>query len=90
MAATQSHDDERAEAMWVALHIARLDPTLVRNAQVAVLARTHAVLATVRSELSKAGVPVRRLVDGPGVSVHADSRRGVPPERAESHAPVGS
>ena len=63
---TQSHDDERAEAMWVALHIARLDPTLVRNAQVAVLARTHAVLAIVRSELSKAGVPVRRLVDGPG------------------------
>ena len=64
--ATRSHDDESAEAIWVAHHIARLDPTLVRGAHVAVLARTHAVLAGIRSALADAGVPVRRQVDGPG------------------------
>ena len=64
--ATVSHADEKAEATWVAQQIARLDPTLVRSAQVAVLARTHAVLATARAALVEAGVAVRRLVDGPG------------------------
>jgi len=63
---TLSHADEQAEAIWVAQTIARLDPTLVRSAQVAVLARTHAVLATMRAALVEAGVAVRRLVDGPG------------------------
>jgi DNA helicase-2/ATP-dependent DNA helicase PcrA len=63
---TVVHDDEQAEATWVAQQIARLDPTLVRSARVAVLARTHAVLATSRAALVDAGVAVRRLVDGPG------------------------
>ena len=61
-----THDDAKAEAQWVAERIARLDPTLVRSAQVAVLARTHAVLAASRAALTEAGVAVRRLVDGPG------------------------
>ncbi len=64
--ATVAHDDEHGEARWVAHQIARLDPTLVRTARVAVLARTHAVLATTRTALVDAGVAVRRLVDGPG------------------------
>ncbi|HEY5663607.1 MAG TPA: ATP-dependent DNA helicase UvrD2 [Ilumatobacter sp.] len=62
----RTHADEAAEAAWVAGQIARLDPTLVRTARVAVLARTHAVLAPIRAALVGAGVPVRRLVDGPG------------------------
>ena len=61
-----AHGDEHAEATWVAQHIARLDPTLVRSAQVAVLARTHAALAATRSALTDLGVAVRRMVDGPG------------------------
>jgi DNA helicase-2/ATP-dependent DNA helicase PcrA len=62
----KSHTDEQAEAIWVARRIAQLDPTFVRNAQVAVLGRTHAVLAGARNALADAGVPVRRLIDGPG------------------------
>ncbi len=61
-----SHENEQAEATGVARRIAQLDPTIVRRAQVAVLGRTHAVLAGVRAALVDAGVPVRRLVDGPG------------------------
>ena len=61
-----SHDDESAEAAWVASAIARLDPTLARTSRVAVLARTHAVLAPLREALVGRGVPIRRLVDGPG------------------------
>ncbi|MFW2334087.1 ATP-dependent DNA helicase UvrD2 [Ilumatobacter sp.] len=60
------HDDETAEASWVASSLARLDPTLARTSRVAVLARTHAVLRPVRDALAARGVPVRRLVDGPG------------------------
>lgn len=64
--AVRSHEDDRAEATWVARRIAQLDPTIVRTAQVAVLGRTHAVLAGIRAALAEAGVPVRRLIDGPG------------------------
>ena len=64
--AIRAHDDDTAEATWVARRIAQLDPTIVRTAQVAVLGRTHAVLAGVRAALVDAGVPVRRLIDGPG------------------------
>ena len=60
------HDDDTAEAGWVASSIARLDPTLARNSRVAVLARTHAVLGPVREAMVARGVPVRRQVDGPG------------------------
>ena len=63
---TAVHSDDQAEAVWVAQQIARLDPTQVRSAQVAVLARTHAVLAATRAALTQAGVAVRRLADGPG------------------------
>jgi DNA helicase-2/ATP-dependent DNA helicase PcrA len=60
------HDDETAEAKWVASTIARLDPTLVRSARVAILARTHAALAPCRAALAEIGVSVRRAVDGAG------------------------
>ncbi|MEO6571338.1 MAG: UvrD-helicase domain-containing protein [Ilumatobacteraceae bacterium] len=66
MLRTVAHVDERAEAVHVAGHIARLDPTLVRTGQVAVLARTHAVLAGIRAALAASGVAVRRQVDGAG------------------------
>lgn len=59
-----NYDDEHDEAEGVAQQIARLDPTMVRSGNVAVLARTHAVLAPVRAALSSAGVPIRRIVDG--------------------------
>jgi len=62
----EAHDDERAEAATVASRIARLDPTLVRSGDVAVLARTHAALGPIRSSLDKSGVAVRRIVDGAG------------------------
>lgn len=61
-----SHDDDGAEATAVATSIARDDPTLVRTGQVAVLARTHAVLASVRAALTAAGVAIKRRADGPG------------------------
>lgn len=61
-----SHPDEEAEATSVASAIARLDPGLVRNADVAVLARTHATLQRVRAALTTAGVTIRRQVDGAG------------------------
>jgi len=60
------HDDEVAEAAWVASSVARLDPTLARTSQVAVLARTHAALGPTCDALVERGVPIRRLVDGPG------------------------
>jgi len=60
------HADETAEATWVASSIARLDPTLVRTARVAVLARTHAALAPTRQALHDIGVATRRPVEGAG------------------------
>ena len=60
------HDDDTAEARWVASTIARLDPSLVRTARVAVLARTHAALAPTRAALADIGVSIRRTVDGAG------------------------
>ncbi len=64
--ATVAHDDEHAEAAWVASSIARLDPTIVRTSDVAVLARTHAVLQLVRTALADRAVAVKRNVDGMG------------------------
>lgn len=61
-----AHADEHAEARSVASSIARLDPDAVRRGRVAVLARTHAVLAPTRTALAEAGVAVRRPVEGPG------------------------
>lgn len=63
------HPDERTEATAVAASIATGDPTLLRSSQVAVLARTHAQLATLHAALTEAGVPVRRLAAGRGSSV---------------------
>jgi DNA helicase-2/ATP-dependent DNA helicase PcrA len=60
------HEDEHGEATAVARNIARLDPTLVRGGNVAVLARTHAVLGPIRAALARAGLTVRTIVDGPG------------------------
>lgn len=62
----EAHPDEDAEANSVARAVAHLDPGMVRSGKVAVLARTHAALARVRSALDTAGVPVRRQVDGAG------------------------
>ncbi|MEJ7801574.1 MAG: 3'-5' exonuclease, partial [Ilumatobacter sp.] len=64
--ATVAHDDEHAEAAWVASSIARLDPTVVRTSDVAVLARTHAVLQLVRTALADRAVAMKRNVDGMG------------------------
>ena len=64
--AINGHDDEQAEAKWVATRIARLDPDLVRGGHVAVLARTHAALGPTRAALETAGVTVRRSLDGAG------------------------
>ena len=64
--ATRSHTDEQAEAAWVAAQIARLDPALVRAGRVAVLGRTHAVLAGIRAAMTDAGVSIRRQIDGAG------------------------
>ena len=66
--AIAAHADEHAESAAVAASIARLDPTLVRASRVAVLARTHAQLASISTALTTAGVPVRRLA----------ARRGTP------------
>jgi DNA helicase-2/ATP-dependent DNA helicase PcrA len=60
------HQDEDVEAARVATSIARMDPSLVRSARVAVLARTHAALTVVRRALIERGVPIRRPVEGAG------------------------
>jgi DNA helicase-2/ATP-dependent DNA helicase PcrA len=60
------HDDEAGEATWVASSIVRLDPTLIRTARVAVLARTHAALVPTRQALHDIGVATRRPVEGAG------------------------
>ncbi|NNE11167.1 MAG: ATP-dependent DNA helicase UvrD2, partial [Ilumatobacter sp.] len=60
------HDDETTEAARIASTIARGDPTLVRSGNVAVLARTHAVLAPVRDALVERGIAVRRNLQGSG------------------------
>jgi DNA helicase II / ATP-dependent DNA helicase PcrA len=59
-------DDETAEARTVVDTIRRLEPSLVRTGEVAVLARTHAQLAAIREALEGAGIRVRRRLDGPG------------------------
>ena len=63
---TITHDDEQAEAAWVASSIARLDPTVVRSSQVAVLARTHVTLQEIREALQQRSVAVKRPVEGAG------------------------
>jgi DNA helicase II / ATP-dependent DNA helicase PcrA len=62
----QPCDDETAEARAVADTIRWLEPALVRTGDVAVLARTHTQLATIRAALDAAGILVRRRLDGPG------------------------
>jgi DNA helicase-2/ATP-dependent DNA helicase PcrA len=52
--------DERAEADLVARLVARFPPILRRDGQVAVLARTHDQLGTLRSALVAAGVAVQQ------------------------------
>lgn len=64
--AIEAHADEDAEAAAVATAIARADPGLVRGGRIAVLARTHATSGKIRSALDRAGVAVRRQVDGSG------------------------
>jgi DNA helicase-2/ATP-dependent DNA helicase PcrA len=66
VAKVAGHEDEQAEAVAVALAVARDDPDLVRAGRVAVLARTHATLGRVRDELARAGVGVRRAIEGAG------------------------
>lgn len=66
MVAIAAHDDEQHEATTVATQIARLDPAMIRSGRVAVLGRTHAVLAPMRTALAERGVAVRRVVDGAG------------------------
>ena len=58
--------DEVAEADTVARRIARSDPSLVSGGHVAVLARTHAVLAEIRRALTTAGVAVLHAADDAG------------------------
>ena len=65
----RSHDDETAEAAAVASAIAGDDPTLLRNGNVAVLARTHATIAPVRAALATAGIAMRTRVDGAGSEI---------------------
>ena len=60
------HADETAEARSVAARLARLDPGLIRDGRVAVLARTHAALTPIAAALAEAAVPVRHAADGPG------------------------
>ncbi len=61
--AIHEHADEDGEATWIAEYVAQLDPGLLRRPDgVAVLARTHAVLAPIGRALDAAGVPRR----GPG------------------------
>lgn len=54
-----AHDDEHAEAAWVARLVGTIDPTLVRGNEVGVLARTNAQLPSLARALETAGVPVR-------------------------------
>jgi DNA helicase II / ATP-dependent DNA helicase PcrA len=61
-----AHDDEAEESAWVARTIAAGDPSLVRSGQVAVLARTHAQLSTIRRALAAVGIDVRTIMHGPG------------------------
>jgi DNA helicase-2/ATP-dependent DNA helicase PcrA len=62
----RSAGDERAEAALVARFVAGQPPTLLGAGQVAVLARTHEQLATLRSALDSAGVAVHRQAIPPG------------------------
>jgi DNA helicase-2/ATP-dependent DNA helicase PcrA len=67
----RSHDDEQHEAAVVAASIARADPGIVRNGQVAVLARTHATLTATRAALTAARIPIRVRVAGAGSALGA-------------------
>lgn len=57
-----AHADEHAEARGIAAVVARLDPSLVRTSDVAVLARTNAQLPPIEAALAAAGVATRRRV----------------------------
>jgi DNA helicase-2/ATP-dependent DNA helicase PcrA len=64
------HDDGRAEAAWVAWRIRQLRAAGAGWSQIAVLARTRALLVDVERHLRRAGVPVRTgrsLLDEPVV-----------------------
>jgi DNA helicase-2/ATP-dependent DNA helicase PcrA len=63
--------DETDEAAMLPAALRRLEPSLLRRSDVAVLARTHMQLAAIRTAIEGAGIPVRRRVDGPG-SPYAD------------------
>jgi DNA helicase-2/ATP-dependent DNA helicase PcrA len=63
--------DETDEAAMLPAALRRLEPSLLRRSDVAVLARTHVQLAAIRTAIEGAGLPVRRRVDGPG-SPYAD------------------
>jgi DNA helicase-2/ATP-dependent DNA helicase PcrA len=54
------HDDEHAEAAWIARAVMALDPALVRGNEVGVLARTNAQLPALERSLMAAGIGVRR------------------------------
>jgi DNA helicase-2/ATP-dependent DNA helicase PcrA len=58
--------DETDEVARTTAAVRALDPGAVRGGQVAVLARTHGQLATVRAAMANAGVPFRQRIDGPG------------------------
>jgi DNA helicase-2/ATP-dependent DNA helicase PcrA len=70
------HDDEHAEATWVATQIARLDPELVRGGHVAVLARTHAALQPSRTALEAAGLSIRRSLGTAGSPIASELMAG--------------
>jgi DNA helicase II / ATP-dependent DNA helicase PcrA len=59
-------DDEHHEARTVAGIVRGVDPGLVARGGVAVLGRTHAQLAGLRSALDEAGIGITRRLDGPG------------------------
>jgi DNA helicase-2/ATP-dependent DNA helicase PcrA len=61
-----AHDDEAAEAVGVATALTGIDRALIRSNRVAVLARTHAQLASITRALAAAGVDVRHSVHGAG------------------------
>jgi DNA helicase-2/ATP-dependent DNA helicase PcrA len=53
-------DDAAAEAAHIARLARRVDPNLLRNGELAVLARTNAQLDPIGDALQRAGLPVRR------------------------------
>lgn len=59
-------EDAEEEAAAVTATLGRLDPGLIARGQVAVLARTHAQLTTLREQLGRAGIAQRVRLDAPG------------------------